>query len=105
MPSKKYKMSVYLSQAELEEIAGSAAKCNLSLSTFAKRLCMGYLPESKTDAQAVLDLLKVNADLGRLGGLLKLWLSEPDRNVFAVRGLLHEIEAAKNVLVKKISAI
>lgn len=31
------------------------------------------------DYKAVLDLVKVNADLGRLGGLLKLWLSDDKR--------------------------
>jgi hypothetical protein len=34
-----------------------------------------FQPPSTLDQEAILALLKVNADQGRLGGLFKLWLS------------------------------
>ena len=34
--------------------------------------------QSTIDHRAVLDLLKINADLGRLGGLIKMWLSSDE---------------------------
>jgi len=47
--------------------------------------------------QAVKDIIKANADLGRLGGLLKLALSEGgDKSVLS--RLLREIEAGQNAL-------
>jgi hypothetical protein len=47
--------------------------------------------------QAVNDILKANADLGRLGGLLKLVLSEGG-DKFTLPRLLREIEAGQNTL-------
>ena len=34
--------------------------------------------QSTIDHRAVLDLVKINADLGRLGGLIKMWLTSND---------------------------
>ncbi len=48
------------------------------------------------DTQAISNLLKALADLGRLGGLLKLWLSErpgQGASTVDVRRLLRQIEA------------
>ena len=41
---------------------------------------MGYEPASKFDKLAVLELAKVNADQGRLGGLLKMLLTNKERH-------------------------
>ena len=55
------------------------------MSVYLKTLGLGYEPKSLLDAERVGELLKACGDLGRLGGLLKLWLSErpgdgaPDR--------------------------
>ena len=37
---------------------------------------MGYQVDSIVDIKQVNELSRVNADLGRLGGLLKLWLAK-----------------------------
>lgn len=42
---------------------------------------MGYQVESIVDIEQVVELSRVNADLGRLGGLLKLWLANDPRTV------------------------
>lgn len=75
------------------------------MSAYARNLCLGYEPKSVAKAQAIRELIKVNADMGRVGGLLKLWLSEPDRNQARVRRLLQELEQAKEVLVEKINSL
>jgi hypothetical protein len=41
-----------------------------------RRLALGYRPESIVDSRTMLELMRVRGDLGRLGGLLKLWLVE-----------------------------
>lgn len=105
MPSKKPIIWVRVTPEEHADILASSDKAGLSLSAFAKRACLGQRIESKVDARAVLDLLKVNADMGRVGGLLKLWLSEPDRHAQEARRLLHELECAKEILVAKINAL
>jgi hypothetical protein len=67
----------------------------LSLSSYLRGSGLGYQPKSILDLRAVEDLAGVNADQGRLGGLLKLWLStRPGEGAPTtdVRRLLREIE-------------
>jgi hypothetical protein len=52
-------------------ISESAARAGLSLSTFAKRVCIGFPVPSLENKQAVQEIIKARADLGRLGGLFK----------------------------------
>lgn len=41
MPSKKPRITMYLTPEEHAEISASAARARISLSTFAKRVCTG----------------------------------------------------------------
>lgn len=106
MPSKKPKLQVYVAQEELEQIIAKAQTARLSVSEFAKRACLGRRIKSRVEAEATLALIKFNADLGRLGGLLKLWLSEPARgDRVIVRKLLHDIEKTQAVARQKIQTL
>lgn len=64
-----------------EELAikANAAQAGLSIAAYLRRLGLGYPCHSSLDKQHVLELSKINADLGRLGGLLKLWLTNDER--------------------------
>jgi hypothetical protein len=53
MPSKKKRLPVYLTQEEYGQIAASAARAGISLSTFAKRVCTGMAVPSLEHKQAV----------------------------------------------------
>jgi hypothetical protein len=97
MPSKKQRIAVYLGPEEYDNIQASATKAGLSLSTFCKRVCTGTTVPGLEHQQAVKDILKANADLGRLGGLLKLALSEGGDKITLPR-LLREIDAGQNLL-------
>lgn len=91
-------IKVVASAAERAEIKRLADAARLPLSTYLRTLGLNWQPKSTLDHQAVLALAKVNADQGRLGGLLKLWLSErPNQGAPAteVRRLLKEIEDAQ----------
>ena len=57
-------------------IRANAAKANLTVAEYLRRLSLGHEIQSTLDAQHVLQIAKVNADQGRLGGLLKLWLND-----------------------------
>ena len=50
-----------------------------STSAFLRKVGLGYEVRSILDYSRAQDLVKVNADLGRLGGLLKLWLTNDKR--------------------------
>ena len=59
--------------------------------------CTGAAVPTLEHRQAVRDILKASADLGRLGGLLKLALSEKGEggDKLALQRLLREIEAGQ----------
>lgn len=97
MPSKKLRLTVYLTQEEHGQISASATRAGISLSTFAKRVCIGMAVPSLEHKQAIKYMLKANADLGRVGGLLKLALSEGGDKVTLQR-LLREVEAGQREL-------
>jgi hypothetical protein len=97
MPSKKKRIAVYLGPEEYASIQESAARAGISLSTFCKRVCIGIPVPSMEHQQAVKDILKANADLGRLGGLLKLALSEGGDKTTLPR-LLREIDMGQSLL-------
>jgi hypothetical protein len=48
----------------------------ISTSAYLRALGLGYQPLGHLDKEAADKLLLVNADLSRLGNLLKLWLSD-----------------------------
>jgi len=97
MKSKKKRIAMYLGPEEYDNIQASANRAKLSLSTFCKRVCTGIPVPSMEHQQAVKDILKANADLGRLGGLLKLALAGGGDNIILPK-LLREIEAGQNAL-------
>jgi len=68
------------------------------VSAYLRNLGLGFQPHSTLDQEAVLALLKVNADQGRLGGLFKLWLSgqsAPAAETPEIRKLLGAIEESQ----------
>jgi hypothetical protein len=109
MPSKKAVLKTYLTPEEYEKILECADKTGLSLSTFAKRVCLGMSVPSLENQKARRELLKVNADLGRLGGLFKLCLSKREGPLAALhqeaRRVLREIEARQRELKAAVARI
>ena len=89
-------LKVVVSSSERAAIVERASACELSVSAYLRTLGLGFEPKSMLDNQAISHLLKALADLGRLGGLLKLWLSErpgQGASTVDVRRLLRQIEA------------
>jgi hypothetical protein len=66
---------VWVTAAEKAAIAEKAAAHSMSASAYLRALGLALPIQSTIDHRAVLDLLKINGDLGRLGGLIKMWLS------------------------------
>ena len=65
--------------AEAIEIKKNAAMCGMPVATYLRKLGLNYKPTSLVDAETVPVLIKVNADLGRLGGLLKMFLTNDEK--------------------------
>jgi hypothetical protein len=88
-------LKVFVSERERADIETRAAATGLSVSAYLRNLGLGFQPHSTLDQEALLALLKVNADQGRLGGLFKLWLSRQSAAVAEtteIRKLLVDIE-------------
>ena len=101
---------VRVNEDELKVIDEKAKAFGYSTSRSAllRDLVLGIEPKSTLDQQAVLDLLKVNADLGRLGGLLKHWLqakgAKPSE-IIEIRALMDDLVQTQALLRKKVLAL
>ena len=69
-------IKVWVSEDERAEIEVKARQANMSLSAYLSAVGRNSPIRSVVDLLAVADLGKVNGDLGRVAGLLKLWLVE-----------------------------
>ena len=95
-------LRVVVSPSERAAIEKRAAAANLSVSAYLRTAGLNKTMRSTVDHEAVAKLAKLNGDQGRLGGLLKLWLTDqPGRGVPArdIRNLLEQIEALQSRLV------
>lgn len=73
---KKTKIArVRLTPEEWNDITSLADTCGLTTPEFMRQMSLGFTPKSNIDAQHRLNVAKQIGDLGRVGGLLKLWLS------------------------------
>lgn len=97
----------YVTKKEYDQITQLAKQTNVSVSEYIRRILTGQQIESRLDQQAFLDALKVNADLGRLGGLFKHYLAQGFKNVLPeeIRKVLHDIEDRQRQLKPVISKI
>jgi len=71
------------------EIKDKAREVGLPVAEYLRNLGLGYQVPSVIDNRQVDALLKINADLGRLGGLIKLWLTNDERTKFIGKSQLH----------------
>ena len=89
-------VKVYCLPDERTALASLADAANLSLSSYLLNVGLGYRVEGILDYRAVEELARINGDLGRLGGLLKLWLTNDERTKdfgeSTIRAVLSKIE-------------
>lgn len=102
-PKRTEQIKAYVTPEEFTLILEFSERAGLTLSEFARRVCLGFRVESREDRQARRELLKVNADLGRLGGLLKQALASGHKE--QIYGLLHKIDQLQANLKAKIRAL
>lgn len=81
---------------EEAQIKRQAAAAGRSVAAYLRSVGLGYQVRGILDNKRVEDLARINGDLGRLGGLLKLWLTnDPRTEQFGeatIRALLSKIE-------------
>ena len=106
-------IKVWVTPREKQAIDANAKACGMSMSAYLRQVGIGMPVKSILDHQCIADLAKVNADQGRLGGLLKLWLTNDaklkpyDRAKLSVNiiKLLAEIKRLQALLFEKATSI
>ena len=97
-------IKVYCLPEERRQIEANANAAGLSLSTYLLNVGIGYQIRGIVDHKQVEELARINGDLGRLGGLLKLWLTDDERTAqfgkATIRAVLSRIEATQNQMVE-----
>ena len=101
-------LKVWALPAEAVAIKANAGNCGMSVSAYLRTLGLHYKPRGILDANAVLEMSKVNADLGRLGGLLKMLLTNDERlealgkekTLPKIHELLDDIQTTQAVLLE-----
>ncbi len=101
------KITVRVNQNEQENLVSNSNKYGLKIPGYLRSLGLNYSIKSIVDEKAAANLLKVNADMGRLGGLFKMWLEDnrADKHDFSntrtykdIDNLVNDIERLKLIL-------
>jgi len=101
-------LKVFVTASERAYITRSAEISRMSVSQYLRTVGLHGRPKNMLDLQAVGAMHNASGDLGRLGGLLKLWLSErPNEGVpiSNVRDLLRELESGLHELRMRVRSI
>lgn len=92
-------IKVYCLPEERAEIEANAKRAGISVAHYLREVGQGYQVKGVMDYQYVRELVRINGDLGRLGGLLKLWLTDDPRTArfgdATILALLGRIEATQ----------
>lgn len=99
--------------SEAIEIKAQAARCGLPVAAYLRTLGLQHEPKTIMDANAILELSRINGDLGRLGGLLKMWLTNEGRfelvgrekGITTVNELLDNLIATQSLLFESAKKI
>lgn len=97
---RKHHLRVPVFPDEKQLIEEQAQRAGMSVARFLRDVGQGYRIGGVVDYEQVRELARINGDLGRLGGLLKLWLTNDERTAqfgeATLRALLSRIEATQD---------
>ena len=93
-------MRVPVLPTEEAEIKRLAASVGMPVAAYLRNVGLGYQVTGILDNKRVEELARINGDLGRLGGLLKLWLTDDVRTLKfgedTIQALLAKIESTQD---------
>ncbi|HAT8252352.1 TPA: conjugal transfer transcriptional regulator TraJ [Legionella pneumophila] len=111
LPTRKHGRHLRVPVLPNEEIAikSHAAQAGLSVAEYLRRIGLGYQIQSAIDKDYILQLSKINADMGRLGGLFKLWLNQDRRVAYfdhrRVKALLDRIQTTQDAMFEVVKKL
>lgn len=102
-------IKVYCLPEERAQIEANARRAGISVARYLRDVGQGYQVRGVMDYQYVRELVRVNGDLGRLGGLLKLWLTDDPRTarfgydtILALLGRIETTQGEMSRLMKSV---
>lgn len=102
-------IKVYCLPEEKEQIEAQAKRAGMSVARYLREVGQGYHISGVVDYEQVRELARINGDLGRLGGLLKLWLTDDVRTAqfgqSTILAVLSKIEATQEEMGKVMTKI
>lgn len=102
-------IKVYCLPEERHQIETNATAAGMSLSAYLLTVGQGYTVKGVVDYEQVRELARINGDLGRLGGLLKLWLTNDERTAAfgeaTLRAVLSRIAATQDQMGQVMMAV
>jgi len=102
-------LRVPVSPEEKRLIEMNAKRAGISVARFLREVGQGYVVKGILDYQYVRELIRINGDLGRLGGLFKLWLTNDARTAHfgkaMIDGLLERIKATQDKMSQIMESI
>ncbi len=101
----KIALRAYLTPEEYQAIKAKAGQARVSVSAYAKAVCLGHEVKNVVDQEAILELLRLKADPGRLGGLLKLGLAENALDRHRANRLLADLETLKKQISDRVEKL
>jgi hypothetical protein len=107
--ARTIRLKVSCTPEEKTQIEANARAAGMSVSRYLRNVGMGY--KGVIDAKLVLQLAKINGDQGRLGGLLKLWLTnseklgsqDPDHMRRLIHGVLDRVVTMQGAMLKLVT--
>lgn len=69
-------MHIRLTVSEKEILKQKAKNTRMTVASYLRNLALNYPITSKVDREVVHQLVQIRGDLGRLGGLFKMWLAD-----------------------------
>ena len=93
MPTRKKFIKAYVDDDEFDRISDLANRTGLTMSTYAKRLCLGHEVKSLEHAHVRNELRLLRGDLGRIGGLIKQLLAHQIVDKHRVHQELSKLDA------------
>ncbi len=102
--TRRHHLRVPVFPDEQEAIQRQAKQAGMSVARYLREVGQGYRIQGIVDYEQVRELARINGDLGRLGGLLKLWLTNDERTAqfgeATLRAVLGRIEATQDEMGK-----
>ena len=93
-------LCIYVNDLERADIDAKAKAAGMTISAYVRIAAMNGRIRSAFDREAVQVLSNVHGDQGRLGGLLRMYLKDPDATGSVARALLDQIKSVQRDLAE-----